>query len=130
MMKIKIYQINHERDRQRLEFMNFAFVVRRTKTDRIQAEIYDCVYEGEVSCKSLESVYALFNVRKPKDYQQRALSISDVVEVLESDSVPRGTYFCDSFGFKEVVFAHSKEARESLMREQDSQREDRDREER
>lgn len=106
MMKIKLYQINMSRDEKGLAFMNYAFVKERTRTDRIDQRIYDCVFDGEVDCKSLESVFALFNFRHPKGYRGRSLSVSDVVEVIKSDHVPKGLYFCDSIGFKEVLFDH------------------------
>jgi hypothetical protein len=106
MMKMKLYQINMDRDEKGLAFMNYEFVKRRTHSDLIDRSIYDCVFDGEVNCKSLESVFALFNFRHPEGFKGRSLSLSDVVEVTESTHVPRGLYFCDSIGFKEVMFDH------------------------
>ena len=110
MMKMKLYQINMDRDEKGLAFMNYEFVKRRTHSDLIDRTIYDCVFEGEVNCKSLESVYALFNLHHPEGYQGRSLSVSDVVEIVESDHVPKGMYFCDSIGFKEVLFDHKEKS--------------------
>ena len=112
MMEIKLYQINMSRDEKGLAFMNYAFVKEHTRTDRIDQRIYDCVFDGEVDCKSLESVFALFNFRHPEGYRGRSLSVSDVVEVIKSDHVPKGQYFCDSIGFKEVMFGPKKEKEE------------------
>ena len=46
----------------------------------------------------------MLNINHPSDYRGRSLSVSDVVEVYESDAVPQGFYFCDSVGFKQVAF--------------------------
>ncbi len=109
MMRMRLYQINMDRDEKGLAFMNYEFVKRRTHSNRIDRKIYDCVFDGVVDCKSLESVFALFNFRYPEGYRGRSLSLSDVVEVLESDHMPKGLYYCDSVGFKEVMFTQDKE---------------------
>ena len=128
MMRMRLYQINTDRDEKGLAFMNYEFVKRRTNTDRIDRNIYDCVFDGEVSCKSLESVFALFNFRYPDGYEGRSLSLSDVVEVMESDHVPKGLYFCDSVGFKEVMFIHDKELNKPPKEKSVRNREDREEE--
>ena len=117
MMRMRLYQINTDRDEKGLAFMNYEFVKRRTNTDRIDRNIYDCVFDGEVNCKSLESVFDLFNFRYPDGYEGRSLSLSDVVEVMESDHVPKGLYFCDSIGFKEVMFDQQK--KDAAVKEND-----------
>lgn len=128
MMRMRLYQINTDRDEKGLAFMNYEFVKRRTNTDRIDRNIYDCVFDGEVSCKSLESVFALFNFRYPDGYEGRSLSLSDVVEVMESDYVPKGLYFCDSVGFKEVMFIQDKELNKPPKEKSVRNREDREEE--
>ena len=127
MMKMKLYQINLSRDADNLAFFGYEFVTRRTKTDHIRTDIYDCVFKGEVDCESLEDAYHLFNVDHPKDYRGRSMSISDVVEVMESDCVPKGMYYCDTIGFKEVLFDRSKEEK-TLPRKKTAVREDREEE--
>jgi len=128
MIRMRLYQINMDRDEKGLAFMNYEFVKKHTRTDRIDRRIYDCVFEGEVDCKSLESVFALFNFRHPEGYRGRSLSLSDVVEVMESDCVANGLYFCDTVGFKEVMFDHDQENRELPGRKPDKYRGDREEE--
>lgn len=128
MMRMRLYQINTDRDEKGLAFMNYEFVKRRTHSELIDRNIYDCVFDGEVNCKSLESVFALFNFRYPDGYQGRSLSLSDVVEVMESDHVPKGLYFCDSVGFKEVMFIQDKELNKPPKEKSVRNREDREEE--
>ena len=117
MMRMRLYQINTDRDEKGLAFMSYEFVKRRTHSEKIDRRIYDCVFDGEVNCKSLESVFALFNFRYPDGYQGRSLSLSDVVEVLDGEHVPKGLYFCDSIGFKEVMFDQQK--KDAAVKEND-----------
>lgn len=88
-MKIRLYQINPEKDTKQAMFMPYGMI------DSVNREIYDLVYESNLPCSSLEEVYAKLNIDHPSDYRCRSMSVSDVVEVCESDTVPLGFYFCD-----------------------------------
>ena len=103
-MKIAIYQINSDGDSERIAFVGLNSLERYRGNKDICPEIYDKVYEAEVDGTSLEDVYEKFNIDKPDDYKARSLSVSDVVEVIESDSVEPGFYFCDSIGFEKIDF--------------------------
>lgn len=103
-MKIKIYQINSDRDKNRMMFMAHDSLEKFQGSPEVDSKIYDRVYEKTVPCSTLEEVYQMFNFDRPVDFKGHSLSVSDVVEVSESDTVAAGFYFCDSFGFKEVVF--------------------------
>ena len=94
-MKIKIYQINMDRDNGNYSFTNYENTIRRTGGG-IRSSIYDCVFDGEVACKGLEEVYEKFNIDSPPGFKGHSLSVSDIVEIAESDSVEKGYYFCDS----------------------------------
>lgn len=107
-MKIKIYQVNMERDEKRIAFMGLDEFPKFQGSYEVKSSLYDSVYIGEVDCKNLEEVYRKFNLDHPAGYKARSLSVSDVVEIIESDSMKSGFYFCDSFGFKEVSFDPSK----------------------
>lgn len=107
-MKIRIYQVNTERDSDNLAFMRSDFLMKKRGSMNLDSSIYDSVFEGTVECRSLEDVYEVFNLRHPTGYKARSLSVSDVVEVVEAEKVEKGFYFCDSFGFKEVSFDPSK----------------------
>ena len=103
-MNIRIYQINMKRDTDRLAFMSSELLEKNLGSFAVDSEIYDKVYEGEVSCESLEDVYQMFNMNRPEGYKDRSLSVSDVVEVMDDDTHTHGFYFCDSIGFKSVDF--------------------------
>ena len=102
-MKIKLYQIDIERDSSIVCYMCYESTLRRA--GKVDPEIYNKVFEGEVACRDLEDVYHLFNVgQKPENYFGRSMSVSDVLHVVESDHVAPGFYFCDTIGFKKIDF--------------------------
>lgn len=106
-MKIKIYQIDSGKDDLKLKFLNYEYTTKRTG-GMIASDSYSCVYSGEVDCKGLEDVYRKFNVDKPDSFKGHSMSVSDVVEVVKSDEIESGLYFCDSIGFKKVGFEPEK----------------------
>ena len=67
-----------------------------------QAEEYALVYEGEVENFSLEEVWEKFGRRVPKDFEGHALSISDVVELIEDEA--SRFFYVEPKGFAEIVF--------------------------
>jgi hypothetical protein len=103
-MKIKIYQIDMERDEHRIAMMGYEDTLARMNGDAIDSSLYDLVFDGEVEAKDLEAVYAKFNLDHPAGYTGRSMSVSDVVQVVESPTGKEGFYFCDSIGFKEIPF--------------------------
>lgn len=107
-MKINIYQINHERDTHRVAFVDTKYLEKAQGNSAINSKIYDKVFSGNVDCKTLDDVYSRFNTDHPTGYRGRSLSISDVVEVLEDESLEKGFYFCNTYDFKKVDFEPSK----------------------
>ncbi len=103
-MKIKIYQVNLVRDEMLIAFMGLDALPKFQGTSEVNSSIYDCVYAGDVDCKTLENVFQMFNMEHPEGYTGRSLSVSDVVMVQAAESVKPGFYFCDSIGFKEISF--------------------------
>lgn len=101
-MKIRIYQINYELDRRNLAYQGLQTVLDRSN-GKIPAQIYECVYEGELEAKTLEDVFFILNEAKPADYRTRSLSVSDVVEVVHSEE-SSSFYFCDIVGFQAFPF--------------------------
>ena len=107
-MKIRIYQINLERDIMRVAFSSYDQLEEVTGSPvTIDSSIYDLVYEGEVDCQDLEDVFQVFNLHHPSDYRGRSLSVSDIVEVIEVETdadndcshghpVEAGFYYCNS----------------------------------
>lgn len=105
-MKVRIYQIDFDRDEKYVCYRNLETVLKRCG-GRIPAECYDMVFEYEALSDSLERLYFIFNEAHPKGYKARSLSMSDVVEVIDPVNGSR-FYFCDTIGFKEVSFDASK----------------------
>ena len=100
-MKINIYQINRDRDPQRLKFLGLDAVRKVLRSAEPDCAVYDKVYSGNVKCRNLEDVFVFFNSGKPEGFWGHSLSVSDVVEVEDAASITPGFYFCDSIGFKE-----------------------------
>lgn len=107
-MKINIYQINMGRDDKRLAFMGADDLERLSGSSEIDSSIYDCVFKGDVEAGNLEDIYYIFNNEHPEGYRGRSLSVSDIVEVTESNVVDPGFYFCDTVGFTSVRFEPDK----------------------
>ena len=103
-MEVKIYQINMDRDENRICFMGLDSLPRFQGTDQIDSSIYDLVYAGDVPCSNLEGVYRMFNIDHPDGYTGRSLSVSDVVQIQNGSTNGPTFHYCDSFGFKEVQF--------------------------
>ena len=100
-MRIKIFQIDRERDTENRKFRSFD------ETKIINPAVYKNVYYGDVDVESLEDIYTLFNDNRPSTFQGHSLSVSDVVEICDnkdSEQVENGCYFCDSIGFKKIDF--------------------------
>lgn len=105
-MKITLYQIIPELDTDRLMFNNLRYMQIASGKD-IPAHIYEAVYSGDVETDDVEGVFGTFNTDFPKDYRGRSMSVSDVLEVVESPHMSK-FYYCDSVGFKEIEFDKSK----------------------
>ena len=109
MTEFSIYQINMDRDSANVCFIGMESLEKIKGTKKVNAAAYDRVYDGKMDCISLENIYQKFNVDHPADYTGRSLSVSDVVEIRESDTLKPGFYFVDSIGFKTVSYTHLKQ---------------------
>lgn len=107
MTEFSIYQINVDRDTANVCFIGMESLEKIKGTKEVNAAAYDRVYDGKMDCISLENIYQKFNVDHPADYKGRSLSVSDVVEIRESDTLNAGFYFVDSIGFKSISFDKS-----------------------
>ena len=107
MTEFSIYQINVDRDTANVCFIGMESLERIKGTKEVNAAAYDRVYDGKMDCNSLENIYQKFNIDHPGDYKGRSLSVSDVVEIKESDTLNPGFYFVDSIGFKSISFDKS-----------------------
>lgn len=98
-VKVRIYQINSDRDINRLAFMGYEFVHRHGW----KPELYDIVYDGDLEANTLDDIYTILNIgKRPDNYRGHSLSVSDIVEIVKAD---KSTYhYCDSFGWVPMEF--------------------------
>lgn len=105
-MKIVIYQIIPELDKKQLMFNSIEHIS-KSCGDKIPADIYEAVYSGKVEAESCDDLWRIFNLNIPKDYKGRSMSVSDVIEVIDSDS-RSDFFFCDDIGFETIAFEKEK----------------------
>ena len=101
-MKIKIFQIDEDKDNNGVKFMHTDRLQKLQGTTDIDASIYTEVFNGEVDAADLEDVYTMFNCEGHPLHRGHSMSISDVVKTED------GAYFCDLCGFKKIDFDESK----------------------
>ena len=85
-MRINIYQIDSDKDTNRVKFDNYR---RTIENGGINPANYKCVFHGFVNAKTADDVYNIFNGFRDSNigtYQGHSLSISDVVEIV--DDIP------------------------------------------
>lgn len=101
-MRIKVYQINMERDTNHVKFQRMERLKEIQQSKEIDSTIYDRVFMGDVDCENLEDVYRLFNTEGHRLFRGHSLSVSDIVEVEQGGQ--SDFRFCDSIGFQKVSF--------------------------
>ena len=93
-MKYKIKQIKD------VENCAYAFKRYEWAKNVLDLNDYEVVYEGELDYpempNALEELFEIFNVKRPKDFERRSMSISDVVEIDGKN------YYCDFVGWEEL----------------------------
>lgn len=102
-MKYSIYQIDHNKDKNRLKFCSYEET--QEVSGKVDSGIYSKVWDGE-TCRSvpeninefLEELFYVFNESnvRPANYRGRSLSVSDVIVV------DGAAYFCDDIGFQPI----------------------------
>ena len=111
-MKIRIFQIDSEKDTNHLLFKNYQEAM---NSGGVDSSIYRQIYGGTVNCSSLEDVFFLCNSgQKPAGYYGHSLSVSDMIEVCDGEN--KGFYFCDSFGFQPAEFDISQTDHAKMLR--------------
>ena len=98
---IKIYQINNERDINDVKFLSTCLLESFNK--EFDFSIYDEVWCGETDSGDLEEIYEEFNFNRPADFKGHSLSVSDIVQIMDSDEKSNGYYFCDSMGWVKLT---------------------------
>ena len=93
-MKYKIKQIKD------VENCAYAFKRYGWAKNVLDLNDYEVVYEGELDYpempNALEELFEIFNSKRPKDFERRSMSISDVVEIDGKN------YYCDFVGWEEL----------------------------
>lgn len=100
---IKIWQIDENRDKQRLKFANYDYLL--NKNQMPHKRLYHKVWEGKVNHEKsiklgefLENIFVDFNLDEntPDNFTGHSLSTSDIIET------PWGLYYVDSVGFRKT----------------------------
>lgn len=110
-MRIRVFQINGEKDKNNLMFRSFNDA---QKNDGVDPHIYRQVYGGIVNCSDIEGVFAMCNTDPPPGYFGHSMSVSDVVEICDGEH--RGFYYCDSIGFEKIDFDTEKVDRSDILK--------------
>lgn len=100
-MRTRIYQINHDRDENRVRFCGLETLERCFGSKEIDASIYDEVLDAEIEETDLEEIFIRFNGACHPLYRGALMSVSDVVV---NDS---GAFFCEKMGFQQIEFDES-----------------------
>ena len=97
-MKIKVFQIVSERDKRSVKFAGLEEMKKYQVSDKVNAALYEEVFDGDVDRDTLEGVYELLNTDPQPLYRGHSMSVSDIVKTEE------GFFYCDRYGFKTVNF--------------------------
>lgn len=115
-MEVRIYQINLQRDKNRVAFESLERMRAYSGEDYPDGSIYDLVFEGSMQLQeqtALETLFLMFNtdVELLQRSAGRSMCVSDIVEfpfpVKIGEHISR-FWYCDSVGFKPVMFDASK----------------------
>ena len=110
-MRTKIYQINPERDTNRVKFDGLYRLEQHQGSPAVDASIYDEVFNAEIDETDPEGIYLMFNTGGHPLHRGHSLSVSDVIV---NDN---GAFFCDAVGFEPIEFDESQTQKpENLMR--------------
>ena len=109
--RVSIYQIDPERDANRVKFLSMDAMARATGRYFVDPTIYKEVFSGELDSAEPEQVFEQFNTTYHPLFRGHSLSVSDVIVT------PEGAFFCDSVGFQQISFdAAQTQKPDDLMR--------------
>lgn len=100
-MRTKIYQINFDRDKNKVKFHDLKNTERFQGKADIDPSIYDEVFNGEIDSSNLEEIFRQFNTEGHPLHRGHSVSVSDVIVIDER------AYFCQPVGFQEISFDES-----------------------
>lgn len=95
-MTYKILQLKKE-NRRKYGFMSYDFA----KENNFNLDDYEKVYEGETYLqgsteRTLDKLFQIFNIDRPKDFKGHSLSTSDIIVLGEKK------FYCDFIGWVEL----------------------------
>ena len=101
-MLFNIYQVNtdHSEEAAHRLFAGFDRI-----GGQVDATMYKKVYVGDhPELETLEGIFQRFNTGRVPTLQGHSLSVSDVVEIVDSDNkyALSGCYFCDNIGWRQL----------------------------
>ena len=109
-MRIKIYQINPDRDINRVRNERLSNLERCQGTPEIQASLYDEVFNAEMDFNGLDALYTQFNTIGHPLHRGGQMKVSDIIVTDD------GAFYFDRFGFAPVDFDVSQAQKpENLM---------------
>lgn len=109
-MRIKIYQINPDRDINRVRNERLSNLQCCQGSPGIQASLYDEVFNAEMDFNGLEALYTQFNTIGHPLHRGGQMKVSDIIVTDD------GAFYCDRFGFAPVDFDVSQTQKpENLM---------------
>ena len=119
-MDICIYQIDHERDVNRVRFESFESTLKYQESDKIDSDIYNKTYEDSLNCSTLEQIYELFNLDFPYYNEGLTVSVSDVIEVKGGcpDLVGKIRFYNSTNSFEEVDYLDVEKFKEDIKEAQ------------
>jgi hypothetical protein len=63
---------------------------------------YQVVYDGQLETNNLDAIFEKFNLHHPPGYRGHSLSMSDIIELYDSNG--SSFHYIDRFGFREIGF--------------------------
>lgn len=85
--RVKIYQINLDRDQEHAAFLSRDAMQKFLDRTEVDPSVYDEVFNADLDPTSLEELFVQFNSEYHPLYRGRSVSVSDVV-VIEPEGIP------------------------------------------
>ena len=101
-MQVRVYQINPDRDKNRVMYERLDDLAKYQGSSDVDASLYDRVLRADVDCENLEQLYAMLNTTGHPLHHGGSMKVSDVVVTDD------GAFYCDRMGFAEIKFDESK----------------------
>ena len=91
-MRVKIYQIDIEKDTERRKFRSLK------DGETVDSSTYELVFDDDIVEHQPETIYRRFNTECHPGFIGHPLSVSDVVNINNQ------FFYCQNIGFKEIAF--------------------------